>query len=139
MVEGVAGERCQALGALKVIVTMLDRISYISVRALFAVLGVIPHRFVVGFFSVLWRLAFAVVPRLCRTARVEATKCDFSDLYADNQMSDAQKIERITTIISQHYCRMIADFPEGWFWIHRRWKTRPAGVQEDLYTRVGRL
>jgi len=27
----------------------------------------------------------------------------------------------------------ILDYPEGWFWFHKRWKTRPEGEVENLY------
>jgi KDO2-lipid IV(A) lauroyltransferase len=69
------------------------------------------------------------------TYRVEAVECDFRELYRDTTMSDTEKIREITTTISSHYCRMISDFPEGWFWIHRRWKTRPEGQEESIYSR----
>jgi KDO2-lipid IV(A) lauroyltransferase len=66
--------------------------------------------------------------------RVEAVECDFSELYRDDGATDAEKVERITTAISDHYCEMIRHFPEGWFWIHRRWKTRPEGQSERVYS-----
>jgi KDO2-lipid IV(A) lauroyltransferase len=65
--------------------------------------------------------------------RVEAVECDFSRLYADETVSDEQKVLLITSTISSHYCSMIEQFPEGWFWIHRRWKTRPPGEAEKVY------
>jgi KDO2-lipid IV(A) lauroyltransferase len=65
--------------------------------------------------------------------RVDAVECDFASIYSDSAMSDSQKVQTITEVISAHYCRMIKDFPEGWFWIHRRWKTRPAGEPENMY------
>ena len=64
---------------------------------------------------------------------VEAVECDFAELYRDNSLNDSEKVLKITQEISSHYCRMISEFPEGWFWIHRRWKTRPAGESEDVY------
>lgn len=67
--------------------------------------------------------------------RVEAVECDFSGLYSDEKVSDEQKVLEITRAISSHYCSMIEQFPEGWFWIHRRWKTRPQGEAEKVYKR----
>lgn len=65
--------------------------------------------------------------------QVEAVECDFTGLYQDESLSDTQKISSITSIISTHYCRMIQEFPEGWFWIHRRWKTRPPSDTQSVY------
>ncbi len=65
--------------------------------------------------------------------RVEAVECDFAPLYSDTSLSDSEKVLRITQEISNHYCRMIQQFPEGWFWIHRRWKTRPDGDSDRMY------
>jgi KDO2-lipid IV(A) lauroyltransferase len=65
--------------------------------------------------------------------RVEAVQCDFEGLYDDQGLSDDEKILRITQEFSQLYCEMIRKFPEGWFWIHRRWKTRPEGEGENVY------
>lgn len=65
--------------------------------------------------------------------RVDAEECDFTGLYADGSLSDDDKIIRITDRISSIYCAMIEEFPEGWFWLHRRWKTRPSGDSERVY------
>jgi KDO2-lipid IV(A) lauroyltransferase len=65
--------------------------------------------------------------------RVESVECDFAELYCDTVASDSEKVERITQIISDHYCKMISEFPEGWFWIHRRWKTRPENDPGRVY------
>jgi KDO2-lipid IV(A) lauroyltransferase len=67
--------------------------------------------------------------------RVEAVECDFEALYDDHGLSDDEKILRITREFSRLYCEMIRQFPEGWFWIHRRWKTRPEGEGENVYRR----
>lgn len=64
---------------------------------------------------------------------VDAAQCDFASLYDDSSLSDEEKIRTITRQISDHYCRMICEFPEGWFWVHRRWKTRPLGQEESVY------
>ena len=62
--------------------------------------------------------------------RVDSIECDFSAIYSDESISDDDKVLEITKIISKHYCDMIKIFPEGWFWIHRRWKTRAVGSAE---------
>jgi KDO2-lipid IV(A) lauroyltransferase len=56
---------------------------------------------------------------------IDAVECDCSDVYRDTASSTDEKVRIITQRLSDHYCRMIAEFPEGWFWMHRRWKTRP--------------
>jgi KDO2-lipid IV(A) lauroyltransferase len=61
--------------------------------------------------------------------RVESVECDFSALYRDNAISDADKVEQVT----RTYCEMIRSFPQGWFWMHRRWKTRPPGDTTRVY------
>jgi KDO2-lipid IV(A) lauroyltransferase len=64
---------------------------------------------------------------------IEAVECECSDVYRDERLSMDEKIDLITQRLSDHYCRMIAAFPEGWFWLHRRWKTRPEHEQEAVY------
>jgi KDO2-lipid IV(A) lauroyltransferase len=65
--------------------------------------------------------------------RVNGVECDFKSLYADETLEDEVKVQRITEQISAIYCAMIEEFPEGWFWLHRRWKTRPPGEAERVY------
>ena len=67
--------------------------------------------------------------------RVESVECDFAALYEDESINDAEKVLQITQTISDHYSRMIREFPEGWFWVHRRWKTRPEGESERVYAK----
>jgi KDO2-lipid IV(A) lauroyltransferase len=64
---------------------------------------------------------------------VDANECDFSSVLDDTCVSDEERIEIITAEISRRYCEMIRAFPEGWFWLHRRWKTRPEGELEKVY------
>jgi KDO2-lipid IV(A) lauroyltransferase len=64
---------------------------------------------------------------------VDAHECDFRAALDDASVSDEDRIEIITQEISRRYCDMIRAFPEGWFWLHRRWKTRPEGQAERVY------
>jgi lauroyl/myristoyl acyltransferase len=56
---------------------------------------------------------------------IDVVECSCFDIYEDVDSSTDEKVRIITQRVSDMYCRMIADFPEGWFWMHRRWKTRP--------------
>ncbi len=64
---------------------------------------------------------------------VDAVECDFSKLWRDVALTDDDRIRIITDEISHKYCDMIRRFPEGWFWLHRRWKTRPSEDSEKVY------
>lgn len=64
---------------------------------------------------------------------VDAVECDFTKIWSDESLSDDDRILIITERISREYCEMIHRFPEGWFWLHRRWKTRPRGNTEKVY------
>ena len=44
-----------------------------------------------------------------------------------------EKIEQFSTAMNAAMERIIREYPEHWFWIHRRWKTRPPGEAETLY------
>ena len=65
--------------------------------------------------------------------RVEAEECAYSDILADRTLNSDAKVAALTQRISEIYCQMIRDFPEGWFWLHRRWKTRPSPDALKVY------
>jgi KDO2-lipid IV(A) lauroyltransferase len=65
--------------------------------------------------------------------RIEAEECDFSSVCKDETLTSEQKVKVITEKLSTIYVEMIRKFPEGWFWMHRRWKTRPEGEPENIY------
>jgi len=64
---------------------------------------------------------------------VMAEECDFAELYRREDLSSDQKIEIMTADMSARYVGMIRRFPGEWFWMHRRWKTRPEGEAENIY------
>lgn len=59
--------------------------------------------------------------------------CDFQAILDDIHSDEQEKIRQITQKLSTNLCKHILDYPEGWFWMHRRWKTTPEGVEEDFY------
>jgi len=67
--------------------------------------------------------------------RIDVKECDFSALYADQSIPRNEKVKLITEEVSAEYQKMIKKFPEGWFWMHRRWKTSPTEEEKrDLYS-----
>lgn len=65
--------------------------------------------------------------------KIDAIECDFTALYDDQNLSNDQKIQLITERVSAEYQKLIAASPGSWFWMHRRWKTAPEGVEESFY------
>lgn len=65
--------------------------------------------------------------------RVEASECNYSDIASRHDIDSDAKLVEITQRLSARYCEMIRDFPEGWFWLHRRWKTRPDPAEARFY------
>lgn len=48
-------------------------------------------------------------------------------------VSTEQKIQALTRALHERVEALIRQHPEQWFWIHRRFKTRPPGEPENLY------
>lgn len=49
------------------------------------------------------------------------------------KLSAEEQMAAFTAHINSCFERVIKKNPEQWFWIHRRWKTRPEGEPETLY------
>jgi KDO2-lipid IV(A) lauroyltransferase len=64
---------------------------------------------------------------------VDAAECYYEDVQRDERMSSDEKVFVITQRVTDMYCEMIRKFPEGWFWMHRRWKTRPDPGAAKVY------
>ena len=65
--------------------------------------------------------------------RIHACEAEVQSLYDDQALSIDAKVEAITAIISKHYEEMIRQNPGEWFWMHKRWKTRPTEAEPGLY------
>ena len=61
------------------------------------------------------------------------TPCPVDDITKSHEITEDEKIKSITARVSNILCDHIRSYPEGWFWMHRRWKTVPEGQQEDFY------
>lgn len=55
------------------------------------------------------------------------------ETFIDADISNEERIEKITTLMNLAAEKAILSHPEQWFWIHRRFKTRPFGEPENLY------
>jgi len=65
---------------------------------------------------------------------VLAEECDFGAIYAATDIPTEEKVLRMTAEMASRYVGMIRRYPGEWFWMHRRWKTRPEGEAEDVYS-----
>lgn len=63
---------------------------------------------------------------------IKTKECIYEDIYNDEALSKDEKIYQITTRATKIFEEYVREFPEGWFWMHRRWKTRPEG-EERFY------
>lgn len=68
-----------------------------------------------------------------RKYKVKLSQCEVGAIYGDDSLTHDEKIQRITQIISNGYQEMIRNDPGAWFWMHRRWKTRPPGSADKIY------
>jgi KDO2-lipid IV(A) lauroyltransferase len=59
--------------------------------------------------------------------------CDCEDIYKNKTLSQQEKIVNITQRASYIFQKHIINYPEGWFWMHKRWKTRPDNEPETFY------
>ncbi|MBX7137774.1 MAG: hypothetical protein K1X83_07290 [Oligoflexia bacterium] len=64
---------------------------------------------------------------------VNMVECNFDSLYQDAALSPEAKIRRITQLCSLEYEKMIRKDPGQWFWMHRRWRTRPDPKAPSIY------
>lgn len=48
--------------------------------------------------------------------------------------STAEKIQQLSREANICLEQLIREYPEQWFWVHRRFKTRPPGIPENLYS-----
>jgi Kdo2-lipid IVA lauroyltransferase/acyltransferase len=64
---------------------------------------------------------------------IDLTEIPVQDVYHDSSLTAEEKMHEITVRATRELERRILAQPEGWFWMHRRWKTTPEGVPEDFY------
>jgi KDO2-lipid IV(A) lauroyltransferase len=58
-------------------------------------------------------------------------RCDVEKIYEDPDLTFKEKLHAITSEATDKFTEMIRQYPDQWFWIHRRWKTRPDGGKYD--------
>ncbi|MDQ7799071.1 MAG: lysophospholipid acyltransferase family protein [Candidatus Edwardsbacteria bacterium] len=52
-------------------------------------------------------------------------------IYADPANDKEQEILRLTDLVTQAMEKYVRKYPDHWYWVHRRWKTKP-GKEENL-------
>jgi KDO2-lipid IV(A) lauroyltransferase len=67
--------------------------------------------------------------------KIKAKFCKTDDLFSIDNIARDDKILLLTERASNIFQDMILEDPTGWFWLHRRWKTRPREEDiENFYT-----
>lgn len=61
-------------------------------------------------------------------------RTDLEELRFDQNIEPELAMYELTAQFNRCFERVIRANPEQWFWIHRRWKTRPEGEPENLYS-----
>lgn len=64
---------------------------------------------------------------------IRAKELDVRDIYTDHSSSTEKKVLELTQRMTDAYEAMIRAQPGEWFWMHRRFKTRPVQGDENLY------
>jgi KDO2-lipid IV(A) lauroyltransferase len=62
---------------------------------------------------------------LCVRQKNGATKLNFTEVPMPNTGDEDKDIEAINTFYSKKLEDIVREYPEQWFWFHRKWKTRP--------------
>lgn len=76
-------------------------------------------------------LFFITVKRVDNSYRARISEVQYSDLV---NLEDIEEFSvQLLTKLHLELEDRIREFPEGWFWFHRRWKTAPLGEKEDFY------
>lgn len=58
---------------------------------------------------------------------------------SDRNLSAHQRAEKLMLSVHREMEELIRQHPQHWFWIHRRFKTRPVGTEENFYTSHSQL
>lgn len=64
---------------------------------------------------------------------IEFREQDLTMIYNDTSLSKEERVLAVTQHLVNEYEKIIREYPHEWFWMHRRWKTAPAGVEETFY------
>ena len=65
--------------------------------------------------------------------RINWKECEVADIYSNRNLSREEKVLEITSRTSVMYEEMVRADPPAWFWMHRRWKTRPSEADQRIY------
>ena len=66
---------------------------------------------------------------------VDCEEINFDAILDDPTLDRNDRIVKITASLVRKFEERLRRDPAGWFWLHRRWKTRPEGQPENIYKR----
>ena len=65
---------------------------------------------------------------------VDGEEIDVDSILDDSTLDRDTQIIKLTQRLVSEFEELLRRDPAGWFWLHRRWKTRPQGQPETIYT-----
>lgn len=73
-----------------------------------------------------YRTGAPVVLGFCRRMGPGAFRCElYGPFVADRSRPESEETLRLLRLYNETLERVVREHPEQWFWMHRRWKTRP--------------
>jgi KDO2-lipid IV(A) lauroyltransferase len=73
-----------------------------------------------------YRTGAAVIMGFCRRTGPGAFRGELHEpIVPDRSRPEEEEIRRILRLYNETLGRLVREHPDQWFWMHRRWKTRP--------------
>ena len=77
--------------------------------------------------------AVTIEPRPGGSYEILIKEVELDAIRADDSLSFDEKVQAITQKVTDVFTEFIRNQAEGWFWMHRRWKTRPLESDPGIY------
>lgn len=65
--------------------------------------------------------------------KVRVLDADVDHIRKNSEIGLQEKVQQITQVLVEQFCGLVKESPGEWFWLHRRWKTRPDENDPRVY------